>query len=700
MHDPDAILETAEQLIRLRIPNFLRLYLNPWVGRTCVVLSELVRQFFPSTSLGPRYPTFLANSGEEALSGAIKLTRFSHYLKGQTGPCSVALLGDRWPVGFAELCLSLRSDLNSDDSADARLELIPAVHTLSPQHPDRLADYHTVVIRLGEAAESNADLTKALQSFRSLPGRQLIVVTESTDLQSATTTSLRDLSPDIVVFDESYTQRQVPFGAFSARPDLYAAWMKRGMSAFHSTTFQPNTISTAHFLKCMELLAPQLMQNLHEELEALLLDHRQLRRTYRELFSPSLERLITAAGFDEEEVTAAGHYVRVGSRRLFDGIGGVACSLRGHNPEDWQNEIRDTNSMEARDTVQRILNDRTGLRHHVPAVSGASAAENALRMALAAQWPRKHVLVLRGGFGGKTLLALTGTEKRRYRIGIDPIYPHVSYLNPFSSDAVDQLNRICREKDIAVIQLELIQGVGGVREIPTALLEAISELRRQQGFAVFVDEIQTGMFRTGPFLRSAVRPLTPDFITIGKGVSDMMFPFALTLYSDRMQYLMQTRCPELPQKLSLSSSYETGYRCLLNTLLLEQHQNLEQHVYESGAMFRVMLREHIGRTPLVRDIRAFGLLIGIELDVSSSLPGRAGLNIPQLVMLKMMNDPVFPLLMGFCQYEPNVLKFTPPLSIRPEEVELCCRTIASAVKTSPLKLITTALKAGVRLLRR
>lgn len=698
MHDPEALLETAEQLIRLRIPNFLRLYLNPWVGRTCVVLSELVRQLFPSVSKAPRYPTFLANSGEEALSGAIKLTRFSHYLKGQTAPCSVALLGDRWPVGFAEL--SLRTDFSSSDSADVRLELLPAVHTLSLQQLDHLPDYHTVAVRQHDAVENSPDLKEALQAFRSLPGRQLIVVTESADLQSATSASLCDLSPDIVVFDESWTQHQVPFGAFSARPDLYAAWMKQGMSTFHSTTFQPNTISTAHFLKCMEMFAPQLMQNLHEELETLLLDHRQLRRTYRELFNPSLERMIKAAGFDEEEVTATGHYVRVGSRRLFDGIGGVACSLRGHNPEDWHQEIRDTNSMEARDTVQKILSDRTGLRHHVPAVSGASAAENALRMALAAQWPRKHVVVLRGGFGGKTLLALTGTEKRRYRIGLDPLYPHVSYLNPFAADAVDQLISICDKKDVAVIQLELIQGVGGVREVPAALLEAISELRRHQGFSVFIDEIQTGMFRTGPFLRSIVKPLSPDFVTIGKAVSDMMFPFALTLYSDRMQYLMQTHCPDLPQQLSQPSAFETGYRCLLNTLLLERHQNMDQHVYESGAMFRVMLREHIGNAPLVRDLRVFGLLIGIELDTSSSFPGRAGLNVPQLVMLQMMNDPIFPLLMGFCQYESNVLKFTPPLTIRPEEIEMCCRTIASAVKTSPLKLITTALKTGVRLLRR
>jgi acetylornithine/succinyldiaminopimelate/putrescine aminotransferase len=321
-------------------------------------------------------------------------------------------------------------------------------------------------------------------------------------------------------------------------------------------------------------------------------------------------------------------------------------------------------------------------------------------MALAAQWPKKHIVVLRGGFGGKTLLALTGTEKRRYRIGLDPLYPHVSYVNPFSPNASDHLKQVCSEKDVAVIQLELIQGVGGVREIPGQLLEAIADVRRDHGVAIFVDEIQTGMFRTGPFVRSSLAPFTPDFLTIGKAASDMMFPFALTLYSDRMRYLFSSRCPELPETLGRSAGYETGYRCLLNALQQEENRELDQRVYESGAIFREMLREHLGRTPLVRDVRVFGLLIGIELDPSATFAGRVGINVPQLIMLRMMHDPAFPLLMGFCQYEPAVLKLTPPLSIRPEEIELCCRTIAAAVRTSPLALISTALRAGARLLRR
>lgn len=702
MMHPDALLETAEQIIRLRIPNFLRLYLNPWVGRTCIVLSELVRTFFPETLNAARFPSFLANSGAEALSGAIKLARFSHYREGRTAVCRVALLGDLWPTGFAELTLNgmlSESDLGQE-SVTTRLELIPEVHTLSLHETTELSDYQCLVVHVRDIIEQGTTLTTKLRSFRSAPGRLLIVVSEASDLNSNRLASLGHVSPDVVVFDESYTGHQVPFGAFSARSDLYTSWMKRGMSTFHSTTFQPNTISTAHFLKCIQHFAPQLIERLHDELEMLLLDQRQLRKSYRDLFSPSLERLIVAAGFDQDEVTATGHYVRVGSRRLFDGIGGVACSPRGHNPENWHNELREVEHCDARKAVQNTLAERTGLKNHVPAVSGASAAENALRMALAAQWPKKHVVVLRGGFGGKTLLALTGTEKRRYRIGLDPLYPHVSYINPFSPNASDQLKQLCSEKDVAVIQLELIQGVGGVRDIPGKLLEAVADVRCDHGVAIFVDEIQTGMFRTGPFVRTSLAPFTADFLTIGKAASDMMFPFALTLYSDRMRYLLSNRCPDLPETLGQSSDYETGYRCLLNTFRQEENRGLDQHVYESGAIFREMLREHLGRTSMIRDVRVFGLLIGIELDPSATFAGRVGINVTQLIMLRMMNDPVFPLLIGFCQYEPHVLKLTPPLSTRPEEIELCCRTIAAAVKTSPLKLISTALKAGTRLLRK
>src|SRR5262249_38941282 len=55
---------------------------------------------------------------------------------------------------------------------------------------------------------------------------------------------LREVVPDVVVFDESFAGRAVPFGAFTARRDMFAGWNRLGKSTFHSTTFQPNTVST------------------------------------------------------------------------------------------------------------------------------------------------------------------------------------------------------------------------------------------------------------------------------------------------------------------------------------------------------------------------------------------------------------------------------------------------------------------------
>ncbi|MFN9826670.1 MAG: hypothetical protein ACK58J_21200, partial [Planctomyces sp.] len=74
----EAVLETCEELIRLRIPNLLRLYLNPWVVQTCTVLAAAVGWKFPAAA-EQRYPSFLANSGAEALSGAVKLARFHQH---------------------------------------------------------------------------------------------------------------------------------------------------------------------------------------------------------------------------------------------------------------------------------------------------------------------------------------------------------------------------------------------------------------------------------------------------------------------------------------------------------------------------------------------------------------------------------------------------------------------------------------------
>lgn len=719
--DSLSALQTCEQIIRLKIPNLMRLYLNPFVAQTCVALAEMVSEVWPESKREGRRSSFLANSGDEALSGALKLARYTQNVRSQKDASITenrSSLTQVWLVDDGSSFRHFAGTMVEPDESDRsqvsykphkyeksqdpiNVQFIPEMISLSTA--DFISRIEQDQVSAGILALSpqtvrqsrrSNELYQAVQRYCNNDCRLMIACVDQDLFLDSVTLPQSGPVPDIVVFDESFTRRQVPFGAFTARREIAAHWTVKGMTNFHSTTFQPNTISTMHFLKCLQEHSEAFYRHLQPVLKPLLVDHNLLHNTFRDLYSAALAKVISLAGYDQEDVTASGHYVRVGNKRVFDGVGGVACSLRGHNPAEWAREIKDLDAAEdIHGEVEQRLTCLTSLPHHVPAVSGAAAAENAIKLALAAQPSRSLIVAFQGGFGGKTLLALSGTAKRYYRTNLDPLYANVVYLDPFADDAAAQLQQISSTTPIAVILMELIQGVGGVREIPESLLDCVEEIRQRTGAFLFVDEIQTGMFRTGPFVRSTQKSIQPDLLTIGKGVSDMIFPFALTLYSSNIESQLRSRNATLASDLRNKYSYELGYRALLNTLRRADYEDVSQHVTVAGQRFRDELVRQLKGVSLVRDIRCYGLLIGIELNCQNSLIQRLGLNAAQLYLLQMMNHASCPVLMGFCQYEPNILKFTPPLTVTEDEVTTVCRTIAGTLRASTFRMLFTALSA-------
>ncbi len=720
---PD-LMDTCDQLIRNQVPNLFRLYLNPWVAQTCVCLSRLVQTLWPTTRLCERYPSFLANSGDEALSGAIKLARYHLNSRNHSSsrPEKVAV-GRVWLLSeedqFAHFASTKftprdRSVLNADllDKEAVPVNFIPDVSCVTSeqwldQMLGQIPEQGTLVVTASLLASADESLLQSIDMFHNSPDSMLIVFVDAECLPSLVNSdkpcfaAAKRLTPRIVVFDETMTRRDVPFGAFSAHPDLYSKWSRRKMATFHSTTYQPNSISTLHFVRCLKYLLPEFMQRLKPELDALLQDRQQLKKTFSQLYSAGLARMISITGFDQDGVTASGHYVKVGHRNCFDGVGGVACSLRGHNPKGWVGEIQQFQELpDCRAELTARLQTLTGLEHHVPAVSGGSAVEHALKLALTAQFPKNYVLALKGGFGGKTLLALSGTSHEFYKQHLAPLYAEVIYVDPFDSDAVEQIERLLDEFPVAVMQLELIQGVGGVREIPADVIRCLNHARQKNDFLLFVDEIQTGMFRTGPFVRSTELQISPDLLAVGKGTSDMMFSFALTLYTERLHQKLHRQGSSLARDLQHRYGYLTGYRALCNTLRRDQIEQIGERVAESGRLLEQTLRRELADCSLVREIRSFGLLVGIELDLRRTLVQRLGLNAVQLYLLQMLRNANFPVLMGYCQYEPRILKLTPPLDVTADEIRLISQTIGKTLRTSQARLMATAISsicgAGIR----
>jgi acetylornithine/succinyldiaminopimelate/putrescine aminotransferase len=689
----DPLAETYARIVQGRIPNFFRLYLNPYVVQTCLCLSRYVQTTWRSQeAMETLYPSFLANSFDEALSGAIKLARYSGNQVRR--PPTGLVIDPASRLGpFAAIPLA----------GGGKVELIPKLVVLGDAPEDlaaacRSGERFGFIVLVGPPGPGW--WRGAGEALRALVREQLpLVITcvdrEGLDACRRDASGLaRELTPDIVVFDESFTDRQVPFAAFTASPALYGQWMKPGRSTFHSTTFQPNTISSLHFLRCLRAADPEFHATVAVELGWIERDPGHCAALLGALYSPSLRRAINVLGFASPDTHAAGHYVEAAGRKIFDGVAGVASSIRGHNPEAYPEEIAGLGDLpDGLELLSARLTELTGLEHVVPAVSGAGAVENALRLGLAAQFPKRYVLAFRGGFGGKTLLALTGTANASYKVHLDPLYEHVIYLDLFAPTALDDLEAALQRYPVAVVQLELIQAVGGVRPVPVPVLRYLEVQKARWGYLLFVDEVQTGMYRTGPFTLSGQVGVRPDLLTIGKGTSDMVFPFALTLYSAAVHERLHAAQPGLPEALRRRYTYATGYQTVLNTLARAAKDNLAGKVADAGALFARLLSERLRSCKAVRDVRVHGLLIAIELDTAAWPRRWLGKRLPALYLLGMLRHKAFPVFVGFCQYAPHVLKLTPPLSITPDEIVRVCDTIADVLRRPTYRLLAAAVGA-------
>jgi acetylornithine/succinyldiaminopimelate/putrescine aminotransferase len=700
MHPTPSAIETSEQILREREPNFLRLYLNPHVAQACFCLDRYVRTTW--TSPGPSgaedCQTFLANSLEEALSGSIKLARYNRPTAGRGSSGLLLDPADRL-AGFVSARLANGGEVSflpglrvigRDELAGEKVEFekAPGDAKLNPlvlvSGDEALLDGHAEAIR--SIVRRHAPLVIACVDREGLDG-----------LRAGRGGLLGEVVPDIVVFDESFAGHAVPFGAFTARKALFAPWNKPGKATFHSTTFQPNTISTRHFLRRLAEADPDFLARYRDELQAGLTDLGRLGDWFRRYYNPALFRLIRASGFNTLDVRAAGSFFIADGRPIYDTVGGVACSIRGHNPPTYVDELRGLETAgPVREQLRRRLEALTGLECLAPAVSGASAVENAIKLALVARFPRRHILALKAGFGGKTLLALTGTANPSYKEHIGPLHAEVHYVDPFAPDAREQVDALLAEHEFAVVQLELIQSVGGVRMIPESLVRHLDERRGSSGYLLLVDEVQTGMYRTGPFTLSRSLGLMPDLLLLGKGTSDMMFPFALTLYSARVRGMLEAQGSDLADSIERRHGYEQGYQTVLNVLRLGEESDLPGRVSEAASRFRRSLTGGLAPCENVREVRVFGLLIGIELD-TSRWPNRwLGKRLSVLYLLCMLRHAKFPVLAGFCQYERNVLKITPPLNTGHDEIEDACATIVEVLRRPLHRVLASVLVSLIR----
>jgi acetylornithine/LysW-gamma-L-lysine aminotransferase len=204
------------------------------------------------------------------------------------------------------------------------------------------------------------------------------------------------------------------------------------------------------------------------------------------------------------------------------------------------------------------------------------------------------------GFHGRTMGALSATWNKNYRQPFEPLVPgfkHVPYNN------LEALAGGVNEQTAAVL-LEAVQGEGGVYPAGVDYLQGAQQICRQQGALLIVDEIQTGFGRTGKMFAIEHSGITPDLLCLAKSIAGG-FPMGAVLIGPRVK--------NLSPGMHGTTFGGNPLACAASLAAMEviEREQLPRQAAEKGTYLLARLREL--KSPLIREVRGLGLMIGIEL---------------------------------------------------------------------------------------
>lgn len=313
------------------------------------------------------------------------------------------------------------------------------------------------------------------------------------------------------------------------------------------------------------------------------------------------------------------------------------------------------------------LCELTGFARVLPMNTGAEAVETALKAAR--KWAytvkgvekdKAEIIACSGNFHGRTISIVGMSTEPQYRNGFGP-FPEGLKTVPFGdANALEQ----AITPNTAAFIVEPIQGEGGINVPPAGYLKKCEEICRKHNVLLICDEIQTGLGRTGKLMCYQHEGVQPDGLTLGKALGGGLLPVSAFLCrEDVMNVFTPGDHGSTFGGNPLAASVGLA---ALNVLVDE---NLIKNAEELGEYFRQALRDL--RSPLVKDVRGKGLLIGVEIDKKVSA-----------------HDLVHDLLSyGVLTKETHgvVIRLAPPLIITKEQIDVAVNAIKQVLESAAAK---------------
>jgi ornithine--oxo-acid transaminase len=400
--------------------------------------------------------------------------------------------------------------------------------------------------------------------------------------------------------------------------------------------------------------------------------------------NPKLGRVVRTLGFDLEWVQGRGAYLIDQSGEAYlDLLAGYGVFALGRNHPYVKDQLQrvlaaDTPSLPQLGVMALagVLGERLIARSPASldavfyANSGAESVEAAIKLARAATG-RPRIVYCQRGFHGLTMgaLSVNGNEEFRERFG--PLVPGCEAV-PFGD--VGALERELAPGDVAAFIVEPVQGKG-VYIAPDGYLPAAQELCRRAGALLIIDEVQTGLGRTGRFFAFEHWGVEPDMVTIAKALSGGYVPAGALLAS---RQVFDATFDSMERSVVHGNTFGGGDLAAaagLATLAVIEREGLVLRAAELGELLLSLTRPLVDEFEIVREVRGLGMMWAIELGPPSGRTARRvweaierrqpGL-FAQMVIVPLFHE--HRILTQVAGHHMNVVKALPPLVIGEDEL--------------------------------
>ena len=419
--------------------------------------------------------------------------------------------------------------------------------------------------------------------------------------------------------------------------------------------------------------------------------------SYREYVNPQWSRMLDVLGMNVRYTRCEGAWLHTADgSRILDFLSGYCVHNVGHNHPAVIAALHDELDAQGPAMVQSHVADLAGelaeqlclragggLQKVFFCSSGSEGIETAIKFARA-HTGRSGLVYARGAFHGLTCGALSLMGDTFWTDGFGPMLPDTHEV---TFGDLRQLDQKLATKKMAAFIVEPVQSEAGIVIPEPRYLRDAQTLCHKYGTLFVLDEVQTGLCRTGKFLAAHHYGVQPDMVVLAKALSGGLIPSAAVLMTDEIYDSVYDSIKRAIVHTSTYSENGLAMRAGLATLQVLREERLDIRAAALGEYVRALLNHALDGYEMIRNVRGVGLLNGIEFGPPKNLRLRASYEafraihpglFGQMLVMRLFREKN--ILTQICGNNFMVLKVAPPLIVSEQEIDIFVRSVREVVE--------------------